>query len=146
MWLRIFLILSIAVVWGVNALYAIYVNYLKLLQYKKVQEYRNLKEENYRLAAEIYKTLNFENLYKYAKDNGFVPIKPYRVVDFYSYLKGKQLYDFYMYWFNDTRQAVAKKFGVSLKELIKYNRFMKWYVPPGKVLKIPVKFPLDGSK
>jgi len=146
MWLRIFLLFLIAVVWGLNGLYAIYVNHLKLLQYKKVQEYRNLKEENYRLAAEIYKVLNFENLYKYAKENGFVPVKPYRVVDFYPYLKGKQLYDFYMYWFNDTRKEVAKKFGIPLKELIKHNRFMKWYVPPGKVLKIPVKFPLEVGK
>ena len=137
---RFLLLLVSLIIWILNGLYAVYINHLKLLQYKYAKELRKLRRENDELYLKIYKYLNFEKALEYAKRNGFVPVKPYRVVNFQKTLEGKPLIDFYFVWFNDTLSKIAKKTGVELKELKKFNPSTRWgYVIPGQRLKIPLK-------
>jgi LysM repeat protein len=154
-WVLLFLII---LVWTANAIYASYVNYLKALQYRKLQELRSLREENYRLYAKIYKTLNYQNALKYATEHNYVPVKPYRVLNFLDALKGKPLYDFYFVWFGDTLSGIAKKLNLSVKDLIKANPSLRpvykignlvirrrVVIYPGMVLRIPVSFPVNNQ-
>ncbi len=144
---RLILILLSAVLWVANGLYAIYVNKLRFLQYKKVVELRKLRLENDQLYMKISKILNFEKGLEYAKENKFVPGKPYRIFDFYPYLKGKPLIDFYYVWFGDTPSKIAKKLGIPLKVLIRYNPGLRWgYVIPGRSIIYPVHFPMAEEK
>ena len=137
---RLILLLLSLIIWTINGLYAVYINHLKLLQYKYTQELRKLRRENDELYLKIYQHLNFEKALEYAKRNGFVPVKPYRVVNFKKTLEGKPLIDFYLVWFNDTLSKIARKTGVELKELKKFNPSTRWgYVIPGQRLKIPLK-------
>jgi hypothetical protein len=139
---RLFILLLTVLVWIANGLYSYYVNRLRLTQYKKVWELRQLRRENAKLYWEISRILNYRTGLQFAKQKGFVPVKPYRVFNFYPYLKGKPLIDFYFVWFGDTPSKIAKKLGIPLKELIKYNPGLRWgYVFPGQVLIYPVHFP-----
>ena len=138
--LRFLLLFLSLLLWLGNGFYAFYVNRLKLEQYKYTKELRKLRRENNEIYFEIYKRLNFEKALQYAKGKGFVAVKPYRVVNFQDTLKGKPLIDFYNVWFNDTLTKIAKRFGISVKELKKYNPRTRWgYVIPGMRLIIPLK-------
>jgi hypothetical protein len=153
-----FLLFLTIIIWTANAIYASYVNYLKALQYRKLQELRTLREENYRLYAKIYKILNYQKALEYANSHNFVPVKPYRVLNFFDTLKGKPLYDFYFVWFGDTLSAIAKKFNLSVNDLIKANPSLRpvyrignivirrrVVIYPGMVLRIPVSFPVNNQ-
>jgi hypothetical protein len=143
---RLFLILTAVVIWSAAGIYALYLNHLRLLQYQKVQTLRELRRENAKLQTEIFAILNFKEGLKFASEKGLKPIKPYRVFNFYPHLKDKPLIDFYFVWFGDTPSKIAKKLGVSLRELIRYNPSLRWgYVFPGQVLIYPVSFPRSLS-
>ncbi len=143
---RIFIVFLTVVVWIANGIYAFYVNRLRLEEFKKVEELRRLRRENAKLYWKISKILNYERGIKFAEKNGYVPVKPYRVFNFYPCLKGKPLIDFYTVWFGDTPSKIAEKLGVPLRVLKLYNPSLKWgYVVPGQVLIYPVSFPFAKS-
>jgi hypothetical protein len=145
--LRLLLLLVSILAWAAAGVYAIYLNRLRLLQYKKLQTLRELRRENAKLYTAIFRVLNYKSALEFSRQRGFVPVKPYRVFNFYPYLKGKPLIDFYFVWFGDTPSKIAKKLGVPLKVLVKYNPGLRWgYVFPGQVLIYPVSFPFAVEK
>ena len=143
---RVFLLLLAAGLWVANGIYAIYVNSLRLEQYKLIQELRKVRKENDRLYWEISKELNYRKALEYAQSKGMVEVKPYRVANFYPLLKDKPLIDFYYVWLGDTPSKIAKKLGVPLKVLIKFNPSLRWgYVVPMQRIIYPVSFPVVES-
>ncbi len=140
---RILLLAVALFVWFLNGLYAIYVNKLRLEQYKLVRELRKIRKENDRLYWKISQTLNFKSGLEFAQKTGMVEVKPYRVANFYPFLKGKPLIDFYYAWKGDTPYKIAQKLGVPLKVLIRYNPALRWgYVVPMQRIIYPVSFPV----
>jgi len=140
--LRILLLLLGVAAWAANGLYALYVNHLRLTQYRTVTQLRDLRKENGKLYREITRLLNYQTALEFALQREMVPVKPYRVFNFYSILRDKPLIDFYTVWFGDTPSKIARKLGVPLKELILYNPGLRWgYVVPGQVIIYPVSFP-----
>jgi len=148
--IRIFLLVASLLIFFLNGVYAIYVNKLRMEQYKLVRELRKLRKENDRLYWEISKVLNYRTALNYAQKWGMVEVKPYRVTNFYPLLKDKPLIDFYYAWKGDKPITIAKKLGVPLKVLIKYNRSLRWgYVLPMQRIIYPVSFPFavrNGTK
>ena len=139
---RFLLLFLSLVIWLANGLYAVYVNSLRLEQYRLIRELRELRRENNDLYWKISQTLNYKRGREYALQRGFVPVKPYRVVNFWKTLEGKPLIDFYLVWFGDTPSKIAKKLGIPLKVLVQYNPRIRWgYVIPGMRLIYPVSFP-----
>lgn len=139
---RFLLLLLSLLMWLIGGLHSVYINKLKLEQYKLLRKLRELKKENNLLYWKIYSILNFDRALEFAKQKGFVEVKPYRVANFYPILKDKPLVDFYFVWFNDTLSGISKKLGIPKKELIKYNPSLRWgYVIPGYLIKYPVSFP-----
>jgi len=144
---RVFILSISLLLWIGSGIYAIYLNKLRLEQYQLVKELRNLRRENNYLYWQISKIVNYENAKKFAEQQGYTPVKPYRVIDFIPILKGKPLIDFYFVWFGDTPSKIAKKLGIPLKVLIQYNPQLKWgYVIPGMRLIYPVSFPVVEKK
>jgi hypothetical protein len=142
-WRLLLIALSVSA-WAISGIYAIYLNRLRLLQYKKIQTLRELRRENAKLYWKISQVLNFQSGLEFAQKEKLVPVKPYRVFNFYPYLKGKPLIDFYFVWFGDTPYKIAKKLGIPLRVLRKYNPGLRWgYVFPGQVLIYPVNFPFE---
>lgn len=140
--LRFLLLFLSLVVWLINGLYSVYVNGLRLEQYRLIRELRELRRENNDLYWRISKVLNYKRGREYALQRGFVPVKPYRVINFWKTLEGKPLIDFYFVWFGDTPSKIAKKLGIPLKVLVRYNPKIRWgYVIPGMRLIYPVSFP-----
>ncbi len=140
--LRVLLLALALFIWFLNGIYAVYVNTLRMEQFKLVLQLRNLRKENDRIYWEISRTLNYDKALRFARAIGMVEVKPYRVLNFYPYLKDKTLLDFYMVWVGDRPSKIAKKLGVPLKELVKFNPSLRWgYVVPGQLLKYPVSFP-----
>ena len=139
---RLFILFLSVALWIANGIYAVYVNKLRLEQYKLVHQLRDIKRENNELYWAISRYLNYQRGKEYATQKGFVPVKPYRVVNFFPTLEGKPLIDFYFVWFGDTPSKIAEKLGIPLKELIEYNPSLRWgYVIPGQRLIYPVSFP-----
>ena len=139
--LRIIVIILTVVIWLVNGFYSVYLNALRIEQYRKLRELRHLKEENFRLYYKITKILNFKKGLKFALAKNYTPVKPYHVINFYPYFKNKKLYDFYIVWFGDTLSSIAKKFNLSIEELIQANPQLekRRFIYPTMILKIPVK-------
>lgn len=144
---RIFLLLISITIWIFAGLYAVYVNSLRLEQYKLISKLRKLRKENNELYLKISKVLNYKTAKEFALKNGYVPVKPYRVINFFPTLRDKPLIDFYFVWFGDTPSKIAEKLGIPLKVLIQYNPFIRWgYVIPGQRLIYPVSFPTAEEK
>lgn len=144
---RLFILLSSTTLWIAAGVYAVYINSLRLEQYKLIRELRELRKENNDLYLKISEVLNYKTAKEFATKEGYVPIKPYRVINFLPILKDKPLIDFYLVWFGDTPLKIAKKLGIPLKVLIQYNPSLRWgYVVPGQRLIYPVSFPMAEEK
>ncbi len=142
---RFLLLLLSLSIWIANGFYAVYLNKLRLEQYKLLRELRELRRENNELYWRISRTLNFKRGLEYAQKEGFKAVKPYRVYNFRPYLEGKPLIDFYFVWFGDYPLKVAKKLGIPLRVLKKYNPSLRWgYLIPGQRLIYPVSSPCLG--
>ncbi len=142
---RLLLLLLSLSIWIANGFYAVYFNKLRLEQYKLLRELRELRRENNELYWRISRTLNFKRGLGYAQKEGFKAVKPYRVYNFKPYLEGKPLIDFYFVWFGDYPIKVAKKLGIPLKVLERYNPSLRWgYLIPGQRLIYPVSSPCFG--
>jgi len=143
---RVLLLLLSLTLWIAAGFYAVYVNKLRLEQFKLLYRLRELRRENNELYWKISRVENFQRARKFAREAGFVPVKPYRVADFAPYLEGKPLVDFYTVWFGDTLWALSRKLGLSLGEIYKYNPHV--YLRVGQRIAYPVSFPwaLPGKK
>jgi len=117
---RIFLLAAGTLLWLAAGLYAIFVNALRMEQYRLVLELRELRKENDELYWKISRVLNYERALEFARSAGMVPVKPYRVANFYPTLKNETLVDFYTVWFGDRPSTIAEKLGVPLKELVRF--------------------------
>lgn len=143
---RFLLLLISTLIWVANGIYSVYVNRLRLEQYKLTEELRKLKRENNELYWRISRILNFERGLEYALKGDYKAVKPYRVYNFKPYLEGKPLIDFYFVWIGDYPIKVAKKLGISLEVLERYNPSLRWgYLIPGRRLIYPVLSPCFGS-